>query len=105
MNWVYILRCGDGSLYTGWTNDLSRRLAAHQSGKGGKYTHSHLPVALAYQEAVATPEEARKREWAIKQLSRREKLVLIAAGAPWEQGAVLEETVPTAGDTDGGETP
>lgn len=105
MNWVYILRCGDGSLYTGWTNDLSRRLAAHQSGKGGKYTRSHLPVALAYQEAVATPEEARKREWAIKQLSRREKLALIAAGAPLEQETGPEETVPTAGDTGSRETP
>ena len=105
MNWVYILRCGDGSLYTGWTNDLPRRLAAHQSGKGGKYTRSHLPVALAYREALATPEEARKREWAIKQLSRREKLALIAAGALSEQGAALKETVPTVGDTDGGEAP
>ena len=105
MNWVYILRCGDGSLYTGWTNDLSRRLAAHQSGKGGKYTRSHLPVALAYQEAVATPEEARKREWAIKQLSRREKLALIAAGAPLKQEAGPEEIVPTTGDTAGREMP
>lgn len=105
MNWVYILRCGDGSLYTGWTNDLPRRLAAHQSGKGGKYTRSHLPVALAYQEALATPEEARKREWAIKQLSRREKLALIAAGAPLEQETGPEETVSTVGDTDGGDTP
>ena len=48
MNWVYISRCGDGSLYTGWTNDLERRLAAHASGKGGKYTRSHLPVELVY---------------------------------------------------------
>ena len=50
MNGVYILRCGDGSLYTGWTNDLPRRLKAHQAGKGGRYTRSHLPVALAYWE-------------------------------------------------------
>ena len=105
MNGVYILRCGDGSLYTGWTNDLPRRLAAHQSGKGGKYTRSHLPVALAYREALATPEEARKREWALKQLSRREKLALIAAGAPGEQGAAPEETAPAAGDAAGREMP
>ena len=105
MNWVYILRCGDGSLYTGWTYDLPRRLAAHQSGKGGKYTRSHLPVVLAYQEALATPEEARKREWAIKQLSRREKLALIAAGAPLKQEAGPEEIVPTTGDTAGREMP
>ena len=83
MNWVYILRCGDGSLYTGWTNDLPRRLAAHQAGKGGRYTRSHLPVALAYREACDTPAQARRREWAIKRLSRAEKLSLIErAGAP-----------------------
>ena len=82
-----------------------KELKIRRAQPGDEAALAHLPVALAYQEAVATPEEARKREWAIKQLSRREKLVLIAAGAPWEQGAVLEETVPTAGDTDGGETP
>ena len=81
MNWVYILRCGDGSLYTGWTNDLPRRLAAHQAGKGGKYTRSHLPVELVYREAYDTAAEARRREWALKQLSRTEKLALIESGA------------------------
>ena len=59
MNGVYILRCGDGSLYTGWTNDLPRRLKAHQAGKGGRYTRSHLPVALAYWE----PCPPRRRPW------------------------------------------
>ena len=82
MNWVYILRCGDGSLYTGWTNDLPRRLAAHQAGKGGKYTRSHLPVALVYQEPYDTPTQARRREWQLKQLSRAEKLTLIVGGGP-----------------------
>ena len=82
MNWVYILRCGDGSLYTGWTNDLPRRLAAHQVGKGGKYTRSHLPVELVYQETYDTPTQARRREWQLKQLSREEKLLLIADGKP-----------------------
>lgn len=82
MNWVYILRCGDGSLYTGWTNDLPRRLASHQAGKGGKYTRSHLPVELVYQETYDTPTQARQREWALKQLSREEKLLLIAGGGP-----------------------
>ena len=48
MNYVYILRCGDGSLYTGWTNDLDARIEAHRSGRGAKYTRSHLPVELAY---------------------------------------------------------
>ena len=82
MNWVYILRCGDGSLYTGWTNDLPRRLRAHQAGRGGKYTRSHLPVALVYQETYDTPAQARRREWALKQLSRAEKLSLIDRGGP-----------------------
>lgn len=82
MNVVYILRCGDGSLYTGWTNDLPRRLKAHQSGKGGRYTRSHLPVALAYWEACATRSEAMSRERQIKALAREEKLALIANKGP-----------------------
>lgn len=77
MNYVYILRCGDGSLYTGWTNDLERRLAAHSAGKGGKYTRSHLPVELVYYETLPGPHEAMSRERHIKALSRREKLALI----------------------------
>ena len=79
MNCTYILRCGDGSLYTGWTNDLPRRLAAHQQGRGGKYTRSRLPVSLVYYQVFATRQEAMHREWEIKQLSRAEKLRLIAA--------------------------
>ena len=78
MNWVYILRCGDGSLYTGWTNDLERRLSAHASGKGAKYTRSHLPVELVYSESYASSHEAMSRERQIKALSRREKLALIS---------------------------
>ena len=78
MNWVYILRCGDGSLYTGWTNDLERRPAGHASGKGGKYPRSHLPVELVYYESLPGPHEAMSRERQIKALSRREKLELIS---------------------------
>ena len=77
MNCVYMLRCADGSLYTGWTNDLDRRLKTHAAGKGGKYTRSLLPVTLAYTEDFETEREARSREWHIKQLSRKEKLALI----------------------------
>ena len=77
MNYAYILRCGDGSLYTGWTNDLEKRLAAHSSGKGGRYTRSRLPVELVYHEVFETKEEAMSREWHIKKLSREEKLRLI----------------------------
>ncbi len=78
MNFVYILRCGDGSLYTGWTKDLEKRLAAHASGKGAKYTRSHLPVELVYYESLPGPHEAMSRERQIKALSRREKLALIS---------------------------
>ena len=77
MNYVYILRCGDGSLYTGWTNDLEHRLRMHSEGRGCKYTRSHLPVELVYSESFETSHEARSREAKIKQLSRREKLELI----------------------------
>ena len=79
---VYILRCGDGTLYTGCTNDLPRRLQAHQSGRGAKYTRSRLPVELVYQEAVPDRSAALRREAAIKRLARRRKLALIAAFRP-----------------------
>ncbi len=77
MNFVYMLRCGDGSLYTGWTNDLEHRLKMHAAGKGGKYTRAHLPVELVYAEGFETAREARSREVKIKQLSREQKLRLI----------------------------
>ena len=65
---VYMLRCKDGSLYTGWTNDFEKRLAAHQSGKGAKYTRSHLPVEPAYLEYLPDKIAATKREAQIKKL-------------------------------------
>lgn len=81
MAWfVYMLRCGDGSLYTGCTNDLPRRLEAHQSGRGAKYTRSRLPVALVYREAAADRSAALRREAAVKRLTRRQKLALIREG-------------------------
>lgn len=76
-NYTYILRCADGSLYTGWTNDLKRRLAAHNAGTASKYTKTRRPVKLIYHETFATKQEAMRREYAIKQLSRKEKLRLI----------------------------
>ena len=81
-NFMYILRCRDDTLYTGWTNDLQRRLQAHQSGKGGKYTHARRPVELVYYERFDTKREAMQREWAVKQLSREEKLRLIKKETP-----------------------
>ena len=77
MDMVYMLRCGDGSLYTGWTNDLERRVKAHAAGKGGKYTRSRLPVTLVWYEVCPDPHAAMRREWEIKQLSRTQKLELI----------------------------
>lgn len=77
MNYTYILSCGDGTLYTGWTNDLDRRLAAHNAGRGGKYTRARLPVTLVYSEEYDTKEQAMSREWEIKQMTRAEKLKLI----------------------------
>lgn len=74
---VYILRCGDGTLYTGWTNDLDKRLKTHAAGKGAKYTRARLPVTLVYTEAFETEHEARSRECGIKRLSRGQKLSLI----------------------------
>lgn len=79
MNYTYMLQCGDGSLYTGWTNDPARRLAVHQAGRGGKYTRSRLPVELVWLEEWPTKEEAMAREWAVKQLTRRQKLALVEA--------------------------
>jgi putative endonuclease len=78
---VYILRCGDGSLYTGSTNRLAERLTAHQAGKGAKYTRSHLPVELVYHETVASRSAALQREVVIKKMTKTEKLALLATAA------------------------
>lgn len=78
---VYLLRCGDGSLYTGATNDLTRRLATHAAGKGARYTRSRLPVALVHQERAPDRSAALRREAAIKRLSRQAKLDLVAAAS------------------------
>ncbi len=75
---VYLLRCRDGSLYTGITNDLPKRLKAHTAGRASKYTRSRLPVTLAYAEPQPTKSRALKREAAIKRLRRAEKDRLLA---------------------------
>ena len=77
MNYTYILKCKDDSLYTGWTNDLKKRITSHNAGKGAKYTKARRPVELVHYEEFQTREEAMKREYAIKQLSRKEKEALI----------------------------
>ncbi|MBE6961571.1 MAG: GIY-YIG nuclease family protein [Ruminococcaceae bacterium] len=78
-HWIYILRCHDDTLYTGYTTDPMRRLEVHQNGKGAKYTRSRLPVELIYQEELEDKSSALQREAAIKKLSRAEKLQLIHA--------------------------
>lgn len=78
MNYVYILQCSDNSYYTGWTTNLEHRLKAHNSKKGAKYTRSRLPVRLVYYEEFASKQEAMKREYAIKKLSRTQKEKIIA---------------------------
>ncbi len=78
MNYTYILRCADGTLYTGWTNDLEKRLLAHNGGSGAKYTRSRLPVELVYYERYGTKEEAMSREWHIKRMTRPQKMKLIS---------------------------
>ena len=78
MNYTYIVQCADGTLYTGWTNCLEKRLKAHNSGKNGaKYTKTKRPVTLVYYEGYATKEEAMSREYAIKQLTRAKKFALM----------------------------
>ena len=76
-NYTYIVRCADGTLYTGWTNDLKKRIKAHNAGKGAKYTKTRRPVELVYFEHFATKEEAMSREYHIKQLKRAQKQALI----------------------------
>ena len=75
--YVYILRCGDGTLYTGITDNVPRRLAAHRSGRGAKYTRGRGPLELVYQEEVPDKPAALRREIAIKRLTRQEKEKLI----------------------------
>lgn len=78
---VYLLRCADGSLYCGWTNDLEGRLTKHRSGQGARYTRTRLPVELAAHWPMPDTSAARREEARIKQLSRAEKLLLIAGRA------------------------
>ena len=77
MNYTYILKCADGTLYCGWTNDLEKRLKAHNDGKGAKYTRSRLPVSLVYFEEFDNPIDAQRREYRIKRLTRAQKIELI----------------------------
>ena len=78
MNYTYIVKCSDGSLYTGWTNNLEKRIKDHNAGAGRENTQkARRPVVLVYKEEFPTKQEAMKREWEIKRLSRKEKLSMI----------------------------
>ncbi|MEE5992935.1 MAG: GIY-YIG nuclease family protein [Oscillospiraceae bacterium] len=79
MNYTYMVQCADGSFYTGWTNDIKKRISAHNSGKGAKYTRCRRPVKLVYVEAFPTKSQAMQREYQIKRLSHQEKAVLLAS--------------------------
>ena len=78
--WLYILQCGDNTLYTGTTDDVERRLAVHQSGKVAKYTRGRGPLTVVYREACTDRSAALRREAAVKRMTRAEKLSLIAGG-------------------------
>lgn len=77
MHYVYLVRCADDSIYCGWTTDLKKRVRAHNSGQGAKYTRSRRPVKLVYAEEFEEKQEALSREWHLKRLNRAEKLRLI----------------------------
>lgn len=78
MNYTYIVRCRDGSLYTGWTNNLEGRMKAHNENRGAKYTKPRLPVSLVYYEVFETKEEAMRREAEIKKLPKLKKEQIVA---------------------------
>jgi putative endonuclease len=79
--WVYILRCRDGSLYTGWTVDVPRRVAQHSAGKASRYTRARLPIELAASFPMATAQAARQREARIKRMRRAQKLTLLKSAS------------------------
>ncbi|AVL76821.1 MULTISPECIES: GIY-YIG nuclease family protein [Staphylococcus] len=79
-HYIYIVRCKDGSLYTGYAKDIEQRIAKHNSGQGAKYTKIRRPVELVYQEMFNTKSEALKREYEIKTFTREKKLQLISEG-------------------------
>ncbi len=95
--YTYIVRCRDGSLYTGWTTDIEDRVKKHSEGRGAKYTRSRRPVTLVYCERLRSARDAQRREREIKKLTRGQKLALIGAGPSadmTERGAGEEDSLP-----------
>ncbi len=89
--YIYILECCDGSYYTGYTTNVEKRLAVHQDGKGAKYTKGRLPLSLVYEESYQTKSEALKREYAIKQLTKSQKKLMIESGEAIEYSRKLQK--------------
>ena len=81
INYTYIVKCADGSLYTGWTNHIEERIRAHNEGRGAKYTRSRRPVELVYLKTFETKEQAMSCEYRIKKLTRKQKMALIESGS------------------------
>lgn len=79
MNWAYLLRCADGTLYAGWTTDVNARVEAHNGGKGAKYTRGRTPVRLAWAQEFSTKQEAMQKEAALKRMPKMEKEALVRA--------------------------
>lgn len=97
MEYVYMIKCGDGSLYTGWTNDIEKRFAAHCAGRGAKYTRGRGPLQLAHLEMFEDRTEAQRREAAIKKLTRAAKLLLISGGSGQQAESIIRKVNTTAG--------
>lgn len=91
IEYVYILKCGDGSLYTGWTNDIEKRFAAHCAGKGAKYTRGRGPLTLVHLEIFNDRTEAQRREVSIKKLTRAAKLILISDGSSNDAEEIIRQ--------------
>lgn len=94
MPFVYIVRCADGSLYTGWATDVALRLARHNAGRGAAYTRTRRPVALVYCEEVPDRSAALRREWAIKKLDRAQKARLVESSQPEVEGLADLQLLP-----------
>ena len=91
MNYTYIIKCADSTLYTGWTNDLDKRIKAHNSGKGAKYTRGRGPLTLVHLEIFNDRTEAQRREVSIKKLTRAAKLILISDGSSNDAEEIIRQ--------------
>jgi len=101
-HWVYMLECADGTLYTGWTTNLERRMSTHNSGQGARYTRGRRPVHLVYWEACENRRTAQQREAALRRIPRAAKLALIAASRDDGNLTTITPTTPPKWGSVGG---